>query len=128
MLPATLQFLIVTIASAINDRLQRKLDYVEEERRILWEEVEALSGARRSRSPPTSDVVSPRQVSCSRLRNAGGAASSSSRRRFWRGFANWPRGNTTALRPDGAGLPNLKMFANSSLRWPWRTAAGVTPR
>ena len=43
MLPATLQFLIVTIASAINDRLQRKLDYVEEERRILWEEVEALT-------------------------------------------------------------------------------------
>jgi hypothetical protein len=29
MLPATLQFLIVMIASAINDRLQRKLDYVE---------------------------------------------------------------------------------------------------
>jgi len=26
MLPATLQFLIVMIASAINDRLQRKLD------------------------------------------------------------------------------------------------------
>jgi len=35
MLPATLQFLIVMIASAMNDRLQRKLDYVEEERRIL---------------------------------------------------------------------------------------------
>jgi hypothetical protein len=35
MLPAMLQFLIVMIASAINDRLQRKLDYVEEERRIL---------------------------------------------------------------------------------------------
>jgi putative transposase len=43
MLPATLQFLIVMIASAINDRLQRKLDYVEEERRILWEQVEALT-------------------------------------------------------------------------------------
>jgi hypothetical protein len=47
MLPATLQFLIVMIASAINDRLQRKLDYVEEERRILWEQVEALTGGRR---------------------------------------------------------------------------------
>jgi hypothetical protein len=35
MLPTTLQFLIVMIASAINDRLQRELDYVEEERRIL---------------------------------------------------------------------------------------------
>ena len=42
MLPATLQFLIVMIASAINDRLQRKLDYVEEERRIVWEQVEAV--------------------------------------------------------------------------------------
>jgi hypothetical protein len=47
MLPATLQFLIVMIASAINDRLQRKLDYVEEERRILWEQVEALTGGRK---------------------------------------------------------------------------------
>jgi hypothetical protein len=42
MLPATLPFLIVMIASAINDRLQRKLDYVEEERRTLWEQVGGL--------------------------------------------------------------------------------------
>ena len=35
MLPMTLQFIIVMIASAINDRMQRRLDYVEEERRIL---------------------------------------------------------------------------------------------
>jgi len=35
MLPMTLQFLIVMIASAMSDRLQRKLDYVEEERRVL---------------------------------------------------------------------------------------------
>ncbi len=46
MLLATL-LLIVMIASAINDRLQRKLDYVEEERRILWEEVEALTGGKK---------------------------------------------------------------------------------
>ena len=31
MLPMTLQFIIAMIATAINDRLQRKLDYVEEE-------------------------------------------------------------------------------------------------
>jgi hypothetical protein len=49
MLPATLQFLIVMIASAINDRLQRKLDYVEEERRVLRERLDAAMGeARRS--------------------------------------------------------------------------------
>jgi len=35
MMPMTLQFIIVMIASAINDRLQHKLDYVEEERRVL---------------------------------------------------------------------------------------------
>jgi len=46
-LPATLQFFIVMIASAINDRLQRKLDYVEEKRRILWEQVEALTGGKK---------------------------------------------------------------------------------
>jgi hypothetical protein len=31
MLPMTLQFLILMIASAINDRLQRRLDYVEDQ-------------------------------------------------------------------------------------------------
>jgi putative transposase len=40
----TLRFLIVMIASAINDRLQRKLDYVEEERRILREQLNAVTG------------------------------------------------------------------------------------
>jgi len=44
MLPATLQFLIVMIAAAINDRLQRKLDYVEEERRVLRERLDAATG------------------------------------------------------------------------------------
>jgi hypothetical protein len=47
MLPATLQFLIVMIASAINDRLQRKLDYVEEERRVLREQLEAATGGKK---------------------------------------------------------------------------------
>ena len=44
MLPATLQFLIVLIASAVNDRLGRKLDYVEEERRVLREQLDAVTG------------------------------------------------------------------------------------
>jgi putative transposase len=35
------QFIVVMIASAINDRLQRKLDYIEEERRILREQLDA---------------------------------------------------------------------------------------
>jgi hypothetical protein len=47
MLPVTLQFIIVMIASAINDRLQRKLDYVEEERRILREQVDAATGGKK---------------------------------------------------------------------------------
>ena len=44
MLPMTLQFIIVMIASAINDRQQRKLDYIEEERRILREQLDAATG------------------------------------------------------------------------------------
>jgi hypothetical protein len=47
MLPMTLQFIIVMIASAINDRMQRKLDYVEEERRILREQLDAASGGKK---------------------------------------------------------------------------------
>ena len=46
MLPMTLQFLIVMIAFAINDRLQGKLDYVEEERRILQEQFDAATGGK----------------------------------------------------------------------------------
>jgi putative transposase len=44
MLPATLQFLIVMIATAINDRLQRNLDYTREEVSVLKEQRAALTG------------------------------------------------------------------------------------
>ena len=47
MLPMTLQFIIVMIAAAINDRLQRKLDYVEEERRILQEQLDTATGGKK---------------------------------------------------------------------------------
>jgi putative transposase len=43
MLPTTLQFIIVMIAAAINDRLQRKLDYVEAERRVLKEQLHTVT-------------------------------------------------------------------------------------
>jgi hypothetical protein len=48
MLPATLQFLIAMIACAINERLQRKLDYAQEEVRVLKEVVRAISGTGRN--------------------------------------------------------------------------------
>jgi len=48
MLPMTLQFIIVMIASAINDRLQRRLDYVEEERRVLQEQFDAATGGKKA--------------------------------------------------------------------------------
>ena len=47
MLPMTLQFIIVMIASAINDRLQRKLDYLEEEGRILRERLDSVTGGKK---------------------------------------------------------------------------------
>jgi hypothetical protein len=43
----TLQLLVVMIASAIDDRLQRKLDDVEEERRILQEQLDATTGGKK---------------------------------------------------------------------------------
>jgi len=64
MLPMTLQFIIVMIASALNDRLQRKLDYVEEERRILLEQLDAATGGKSPPSPPLSGVALPPRVSC----------------------------------------------------------------
>jgi len=47
MIPATLQFIIAMIASAINERMQRKLDYVQEEVRVLKEVVRATTGSAR---------------------------------------------------------------------------------
>jgi transposase len=47
MLPATLQFLITMIACAINERMQDKLDYTQEEVRVLKEILEALTGSGR---------------------------------------------------------------------------------
>ena len=47
MLPFTLQFLIAMIASAINERLQRKLDYSLEEVRALKEILCAATGKER---------------------------------------------------------------------------------
>jgi hypothetical protein len=47
MLPFTLQFLIAMIASAINERLQRKLDYSREEVRVLKEILCAATGKER---------------------------------------------------------------------------------
>jgi putative transposase len=76
MLPMTLQFLIVMIASALNDRLQRKLDYVEEERRVLREQLEAGTGgkklsftaAQRRRLAEAGKLLTPAERrSCCRL-------------------------------------------------------------
>jgi len=47
MLPATLQFLKAMIAYAINERMQRKLDYTQEEVRVLKEILAALTGSGR---------------------------------------------------------------------------------
>ena len=47
MLPATLQFIIAMIACAINERMQHKLDYTQEEVRVLKEVVRAIAGTRR---------------------------------------------------------------------------------
>jgi hypothetical protein len=47
MLPVTLQFIIVMVDSAVNDRLQRKLDYVDEERRIPREQLDAATDSKK---------------------------------------------------------------------------------
>jgi len=49
MLPLTLQFLIATIASSINDRAKRKLDYALEEVRVLEDTLQAATGSMRIR-------------------------------------------------------------------------------
>jgi hypothetical protein len=52
MLPLTLQFVIAMIASAINERMRRKLDYALEENRILKEALRAATGTERIHFTP----------------------------------------------------------------------------
>jgi transposase len=47
MLPSTLQFVIAMIACAINERMQRKLDYTQEEVRVLKEVILVATGTGR---------------------------------------------------------------------------------
>ena len=47
MLPLPIQFLIATIAAAINQRMARQLGYAQEEVRILKEALAAVNGSRR---------------------------------------------------------------------------------
>ena len=47
MLPATLQFFVAMIASAMTDRLTRKLAYMHEEVRVLKELLEAATCKKR---------------------------------------------------------------------------------
>ena len=47
MLPSTVQFIIAMIASALTDRLTRKLDYMHEEQRILMELLQQATGKKR---------------------------------------------------------------------------------
>ncbi len=44
MLPSTLQFLLVMIASSINERMQKRLDYKTEEVLVLKEILRAVTG------------------------------------------------------------------------------------
>ena len=47
MLPATVQFIIAMIASALTDRLTRKMGYMREEQRILIELLQQATGKKR---------------------------------------------------------------------------------
>jgi hypothetical protein len=76
MLPMTLQFIIVMIASAINERLRRKLAYLEEERRILREQLDtAIGGKRLSFTADQRPPGWPSLDGCSRRTSVGCAAS-----------------------------------------------------
>ena len=56
MLPATLQFIIARIAYAINERLQRKLDYAQVEVGVLKEVLSNLGHRRIPHHRPSTTV------------------------------------------------------------------------
>ena len=77
MLPFTLQFLIAMIASAISERLQRKLDYAQEEVRVLKEILCAATGKERIggaevRQLPTQDRTASQSARYTKARGQDG--------------------------------------------------------
>ena len=114
MLPMRLQFMIVMIASAINDRLQRKLDYVEGESRILREQLDAATGGKklsfttdqRRRLATAGKLLTPdeRRTCCHLVKPAT----------ILVGFASSLQGSTTAPRPAEAVRPSPRMSASWS--------------
>ena len=53
MISSALDFLVVTVACALNERMQKKLDYTQQEVQVLKDVVEALTGKKRI---PLSDA------------------------------------------------------------------------
>jgi hypothetical protein len=47
MLPVTVQFIVAMLAYALNERMARRLDYLQEENRVLREALQAATGQRR---------------------------------------------------------------------------------
>ena len=66
MVPATLQFLIAMIACAINERMQRKLDYTQVEVRVLMTERfhQGIGGQQIRNVGPTNDNGAGGKVAC----------------------------------------------------------------
>ena len=48
MLPVTVQFIVAMLAFALNKRMARRLDYLQEENRVLKEALETATGHRRN--------------------------------------------------------------------------------
>ena len=122
MLPTTLQFLIVAIATAIADRLQRKLDYTREVVSVLEEQLAALTGGKKI-------CFTARQRR--RLAEAGKLLTPDERRRCCQivkpaTILAWFR-QLAARKCDGSEArqgrpPSPRMCAGSSSRWPWPPA------
>lgn len=98
MLPSTLQFVIAMIACAINEPIQRKLDYTQEEVRVLKEVILVVTGIGR-----ISFTADQRR----RLAVAGKELSPEERRKYCQlvkpatilaGFDSWAPESATARR------------------------------
>jgi hypothetical protein len=126
MLAATLQFLITMIACAINPRMQRKLDYRQEEVRVLKEIVAALTG--NGRLSFTTDLRR-------RLAVVGMALSPEERKRCCQvvkpvtilgGFGSWRCRSTTARKARSVDRGKGRTFGSLWSTSLWPISAGAT--
>ena len=103
MLPVPFQFIIAMIVYAINERTARRIDYLQEEVRVLKETLATATGKKRIDFSAEQRRRLALKGKALPPKNAALAARSCARPRFLRGSASWQPNSMTARKGVARG-------------------------